>query len=328
MGLPRIAVLRTGGTIESVGKDRLDLAWYPDNDERLEDGELIRRVPELTRIAEIVEIPSRSLDPDMLDWLRWLGLIQRAAADGAAGVVVTHGTNPLDELAYFLHLTIKTTVPVVVTGAMRPSSGLGADGYLNLVNAVRVAVHPAAAGLGVLVVMNDAILSARDVVKASTHRIEAFRAPDLGPLGYADADGAVVIAHRPARPHTIATVFDVARLTELPRVDIVMGYVGSDGALIDAAVAAGARGIVSAASGAGRPNKRENEALDRAASAGVVVVQASRTGSGRTTPSPWLRRRGLIAAGDLQPWKARVLLVLGLTVTHDVCEMQRVFDTY
>jgi L-asparaginase len=243
------------------------------------------------------------------------------------GIVVTAGTNPLDELAYFLHLAAKTTQTIVVTGAMRPSSGLGADGPLNLVNAVRVAVSPEAVGLGVLVVMNETIYSARDVTKNSTHRVQAFVARDTGPIGYADADR-IAMLHRPIRRHTLETEFSVAGRKDLPRVDVVLSYVGADEALIDAAVAVGARGLVSAGSGAGRPGARENAAFDRAVASGVTVCQASRVGSGRVTLSPWLLRRGLIAAGDLQPWKARVLLMLALTVTTDRAAIQQMFDTY
>jgi L-asparaginase len=261
------------------------------------------------------------------DWLNILETTQRAAARGVDGIVVTVGTNPLDELAYFLHLAAKTSQTIVVTGAMRPSSGLGADGPLNLVSAVRVAASPEAVGLGVLVVMNESIYSARDVTKSNTHRVHAFVARDTGPIGYADADR-VTMLHRPIRRHTVDTEFSVEGRTELPRVDIIVSYVGADEALIDAAVAAGARGLVSAGSGAGRPSARENAAYDRAVSDGVMVCQASRVGSGRVTLAPWLVRRGLVAAGDLQPWKARVLLMLALTVTADRAAVQRMFDIY
>jgi L-asparaginase len=327
--LPRIAVIATGGTIESVGKDRLDLAWYPATERRLEEGELIASVPEVTQIADIIQLPTRGSPREMTiaDWLRILDATQRATELGVDGIVVTAGTNPLDELAYFLHLAAKTTRPIVVTGAMRPSSGLGADGPLNLVNAVRVASSPDAVGLGVLVVMNESIYSARDVTKSNTHRVHAFVARDTGPVGYADADR-ITMLHRPVRPHTLDSEFAIAGRTDLPRVDIVVSYVGADEALIDAAVAAGARGLVSAGSGAGRPGARENAAFDRAVLAGVTVCQASRVGSGRVTLSPWLVRRGLVAAGDLQPWKARVLLMLALTVTTDRTAIQRLFDTY
>jgi L-asparaginase len=196
-----------------------------------------------------------------------------------------------------------------------------------VVNAIRVAADPAAEGRGVLVAMNDAIFGARDVTKGATYRLAAFQGRDAGPLGYADADGQVVWLHRTEKRHTTQTPFSVEGLESLPRVDVVVSYVGADGAMIDAAVAAGAKGIVSAGTGAGRPTPSEDEALDRAAGVGVVICQGSRVGSGRVVAAPALKRRGFVAAGDLQPWKARVLLQLALTVSTDMAEIQELFDT-
>lgn len=328
----RVALIFTGGTIDSVGADRLDLAWYLETGQRLADGELVARVPELTSIAEVEEVPFRRLpsqaitDADLLDLVGTIhGLFE---GDRADGVVVTHGTNTLEETAYFLHLALKTDRPVVLVGAMRPSSAISADGYLNLLNGVRVATDCASRGMGVLVVLNDAIHSARDVTKTATYRVETFQGRDLGPLGYSDADGRVVYYHRPFRPHTLATEFDVSGLAELPRVDVVLSYLGADGAMVDAAVAAGARGVISAGTGAGRPTPGEMAALDRAREAGVLICQGTRVGSGRVARSPGLRRKGWVACDNLQPWKARILLRLALSQTSDPDEVQRVFDTY
>jgi L-asparaginase len=329
---PRVALIFTGGTIDSVGTDRLDLAWYIEAGKRLDDGELVGRVPELASVADVEEIPFRRLpsqsisDADLLDLVRLVHDI--FANDRADGVVITHGTNTLEETAYFLHLTLKTDKPVVIVGAMRPSSAISADGYLNLLNGVRVAGDPASRGLGVLVVLNDTIHSARDVTKTATYRVETFQGRDLGPLGYADNDGRVMFYHRPARPHTTATEFDLESLGELPRVDVVVSYLGADGTMIDAATAAGARGVISAGTGAGRPTPGEDKALERASAAGVVICQGTRVGSGRTVQSPGLKRKGWIGADNLQPWKARILLRLGLARTSDPDELQRLFDTY
>jgi L-asparaginase len=207
---------------------------------------------------------------------------------------------------------------VVVVGATRPASGLSSDGDLNLMNAVRVAASPEARGQGCLVVLNDTIHAARDVTKTNTFRVHTFQGTDVGPLGFADADGRVVFSHVPARR---LPPFSVEHLTSLPRVDVVVSYVGADGVMVDAAVAAGAQGIVSAGTGAGRPTPAEEAALERARDGGVVIVQASRVGSGRVAP------RQFIAADNLQPWKARVLLALALTVTRDQAEIQRLFET-
>src|SRR5499427_9531923 len=201
--LPRIGLMLTGGTIDSVGTDRLDLAWYIEAGKRLGTGELIAQLPELARIATVREIPFRRLhshalvDKDWLDLLRTIhSIFDRNEADG---IVITHGTNTLEETAYFLNLTLKTDKPVVIVGSMRPSSAISADGDLNVVNAVRVAADPQSAGRGCLVVMNDTIFNARDVTKNATYRVEAFESRDLGPLGFADADGRVVYYHHTAR---------------------------------------------------------------------------------------------------------------------------------
>ena len=330
--LPRVALLLTGGTIDSLGADRLDLAWYLEADRRLDSGELLARIPELGSIATMEEIPFRRLPSHALlarDWLELLRLLHGIFdQDRADGVVITHGTNTLEETAYFLTLTLKTDRPVVLVGAMRPASGLGADGDLNLLNAVRVAADPASRGRGVLVVLNDTVLSARDATKSATFRVQTFEGRDLGPLGYADADGRVVYYHRSARRHTLESDLRADHLDDLPRVDVVVSYMGADGVMIDAAVAAGAQGIVSAGMGSGYPTPAEAAALARAHQQGVVICQASRVGSGRVVSSPSLRRNGYVAADNLQPWKARVLLALALTVTRDPVELQRYFDTY
>jgi L-asparaginase len=329
---PRVALILTGGTIDSVGTDRLDLAWYIEAGKRLDDRELVARVPELRSIADVDEIPFRRLpsqsisDADLLDLVRLIHGIFRD--DRADGIVITHGTNTLEETAYFLQLTLKTDKPVVIVGAMRPSSAISADGDLNLLNGVRVAGDPASRGMGVLVVLNDTIHSARDVTKTATYRVETFQGRDLGPLGYADNDGRVVFYHRPVRPHTTATEFDLESLGELPRVDVVVSYLGADGTLVDAAAAAGARGIISAGTGAGRPTPDEAMALERASAAGVVICQGTRVGSGRTVRSPGLTSKGWIGSDNLQPWKARILLRLGLARTANADELQRLFDTY
>jgi L-asparaginase len=212
---------------------------------------------------------------------------------------------------------------------MRPSSALSADGYLNVVNAVKVAADPGSHGRGCLLVMNDTIHNGRDVTKNATYRVEAFQSRDLGPLGYADADGRIVYYHAPTRKHTTATEFDVRELQALPRVDVVVSYVGADGRMIEAAAAAGAKGIVSAGTGAGRPTPAEDEAFDRMfRETGMIMCLCSRVSAGRVVRSPGLARRGFVAGDNLQAWKARVLLSLALTRTSDAADIQRMFDTY
>jgi L-asparaginase len=330
---PRVVLLLTGGTIDSVGKDRLDLAWYIEAGKRLQDGELLRQIPELRDIAEVQEIPFRRLPSHALvdrDWLDLLRTIHSIFADDRAdSIVITHGTNTIEETAYFLNLTVKTHKPVVVVGSMRPSSAISADGYLNVVNAIKVAADPSSLGRGCLLVMNDTIFNGRDVTKNATYRVEAFQSRDLGPLGFADADGKIVYYHQSTRKHTVDTEFDVQYLPSLPRVDIVLSYVGADGTMIEAAAKAGAKGIVSAGTGAGRPTPAEDAAFDKAYKEnGMLMCLCSRVASGRVVRSPDLARRGFVAGDNLPPWKARILLSLALTKTDNADEIQRMFDVY
>ncbi len=331
--LPKIGLILTGGTIDSVGTDRLDLAWYMEANKRLGNGELLAQLPELKGIADVEEIPFRRLPSQALTYKDWLDLVRKIhdifSQGQVNGIVVTHGTNTLEETAYFLNLTLKTDRPVVLVGSMRPSSAISADGYLNVVNAVRVAADPASRGRGCLVVMNDTIFSGREVTKNSTYRVQAFQSRDLGPLGFADADGKVIYYHLPARRHTVETEFDVLSEQSLPRVDVVLSYAGADGTMIRAAVGAGAKGIVSASTGAGRPTPLEDEAFDKAyADHKVLMCLSSRVASGRVVRSPGLARRGFVAADNLQPWKARILLSLAISKTNNADEIQRMFDIY
>ncbi|HEU4341944.1 MAG TPA: asparaginase, partial [Candidatus Binatia bacterium] len=316
--LPRVALIITGGTIDSVGKDRLDLAWYIEAGKRLGDGELLRQLPELKDIAQVEETPFRRLPSHALVDKDWLDLVRTIHTildqDRADGIVITHGTNTIEETAYFLNLTLKTDKPVVVVGSMRPSSAISADGYLNVVNAIKVAADPNSRGRGCLLVMNDTIYNGRDVTKNATYRVEAFQSRDLGPLGFADADGKIIYYHTPVKKHTVNSEFDVRSLQSLPRVDIVVSYVGADGKMIEAAAAAGAKGIVSAGTGAGRPTPPEDQAFDKAyKETGMIMCLCSRVASGRVVRSPGLAKRGFVAGDNLQPWKARLLLALALT---------------
>ncbi len=331
--LPKIAVIGTGGTISGVGRDQLDYYEYGTSGRFMHVDELVAGVPELARVADVVPVRYKnvgSTEIEPLDWLALLRIINETIAGDPtiAGVVVTHGTATLEETAYFLDLAVKVPVPVVVVGAMRPSSALGADGGANLLNGVRVAGSPEARGMGVLVVLNDEINAARDVAKTSNYRVQTFVSRDFGILGYADADR-VKFYRRPLRVAAPDTEFDVAGLSDLPRVDIIPAYAGADAALVDAALAAGAKGIVSAGFPSGSPSPAQKAALKQAAGAGVVVVQSSRSGSGRVIDDKVaLRDAGFVAADSLTPQKARILLMMALTVSSNVDEIRRMFDTY
>jgi L-asparaginase len=325
--LPRIALISTGGTIDSLGADRLDLAWYTEARSRLSEGALLESLPELAGLAEVCEVPFQrtpSYEFTAATWSRLAGEVQAQIDGGADGVLVTHGTNTIEETAFLLSLTVRCDVPVVLVGAMRPANAIGSDGALNLLQAVRLAASEAARGHGVLVLLNDTVFAARDVGKRATFRADAFWGGDLGPLGYVDADGLVDIRHSHLR--NSMPPFGVGEVAGMPRVDIVVSHVGADGALIDAAVASGARGIVSAGTGAGRPTTGEAEALDRAAERGVVVCQSTRVPTGRVSRSPRMRASARVVTGSMPPWQARIALGLCLARTAEPDAVQGLLD--
>jgi L-asparaginase len=330
--LPRIAVIGTGGTISSLGASSLDVLDYPEFGQKLSCEALLERFPETGLVAEPVPITFRQVGSTAIgpaDWLELRTLIQRtAAADPAiAGFVIPHGTATLEETAFFLNLTLGVSQPVVLVGAQRPASALGSDAGMNLVNALRVAGSAEARGMGVLVVLNDEIHPARDVVKTSTYRVQTFRSFDFGALGHVDGDGPHFY-RAPLKAHMPDTQFAGRDIANLPRVEIVYSYAGTDGVLVRAAVAAGARGLVSAGFAPGSPTPEQRTAFIEAAQAGVIVVQCSRAASGRVAPRRHLREAGIVAGEDFSPQKARILLMLMLTTTSDIAEIQTAFQTY
>ena len=330
--LPRIAVIGTGGTISSLGNGSLDVLDYPDFGQKLTSEALLDKFPETRLVAEPVpvtykQVGSTAIGPD--DWCELRRMIHKIAADDPriAGFVIPHGTATLEETAFFLNLTLATPHPVVLVGAQRPASALGTDAGTNLVNALQVAGSAEARGKGVLVVLNNEIHPARDVVKTSTYRVQTFRSFDFGALGHVDGDG-VQFYRAPLKLHMPDTVFAGREFGTLPRVDIVLSYAGADTALIDAAIGAGAKGIVSAGFAPGSPSPAQQEALVAAAKAGIVVVQCSRAASGRVAPRRRLRETGIVAGEDFSPQKARILLMLMLTTTGDVGDIQTAFQMY
>jgi len=328
---PRIAVIGTGGTISSLGASALDVLDYPDFGQKLGCEALLDRFPETRIVADPVPATFRQVGSTEIGPNEWAGLralIHRIAGEdpAVAGFVIPHGTATLEETAFFLNLSLATSQPVVVVGAQRPASALGTDAGMNLVNALRVAGSVEARGKGVLVVLNDEIHAARDVVKTSTYRLQTFRSVDFGALGHADGDG-VHFYRAPTRAHMPDTPFAGLELAAFPRVEIIYSYAGADGALVDAAVAAGARGIVSAGFAPGSPTPEQRSAFERAAKSGIVVVQCSRA-SGRVAPRRRLRESGIVAGEDFSPQKARILLMLALTTTSDIAEIQRLFQSY
>jgi L-asparaginase len=331
--LPRIAVIGTGGTISSLGASSLDVLDYPDFGQKLTAEALIERFPETRLVADPITVTFRQVGSTEIgpeEWLELRALIHKTARDdpAIAGFVIPHGTATLEETGFFLNLTLAVSQPVVLVGAQRPASALGTDAGMNLVNALRVAGSPESRGKGVLVVLNDEIHAARDVVKTSTYRVQTFRSLDFGALGHVDGDG-VRFYRSPLRAHMPDTAFSGLDLAlPLPRVDIVYSYAGADGALVDAAAAAGARGIISAGFAPGSPTPEQRTAFERAAKAGIVIVQCSRAFSGRVAPRRRLRESGIVAGEDFSPQKARILLMLMLSTTTDIAAIQQAFQAY
>lgn len=329
--LPKVVILGTGGTIQSKGATRMVRNDYTAG--KIDVAELVGSIPELNKIARIdavqfTNIGSPGMTPEI-----WKDLAEKinalAASDPAiAGFVVTHGTNTLEETAYFLHLTVRTDKPVVIVGAQRPSTAISADGPLNLYNAVRVAIEPTARGKGVLICMNQQINSAREGTKTSAYKVETFQSRDLGFLGVVDPDQ-VEFFRAPVRKHTGASEFDLAKIASFPRVDVIDSYAAAPADLIDFVVSAGAKGIVLSGHGAGGSSPAQGKAFKAAVEKGVAVAAATRTGSGRVIASAKMTENGVVAADNLLPHKARILLMLAVASGKTSREeLTRIFEQY
>ena len=330
---PTVRVIGTGGSIAGVGPDRIDFILYPEIGDHITIQQSLDRVPEIQDIAEVRSEDLVSVGSTAIGATEWLALARRINQifrdeTDVAGVAITHGTATLEETSYFLHLTVKSTRPVVITGAMRPPTALSTDSDLNLLDAVRTAACPEAVGLGVLTVLNNEIQCGRDVTKASTFRVETFRPNELGFLGYADSDGKVVFYRAPLRRHTVDTPFMVDDMTTLPRIDIVYSYAGADGLLVDAVRNNRSDGLILAGFGGGTFPPAVIDAAVKLVEDGIPVVLATRSTAGRVVITPKKEEQGFIVSDNLLPQKARVLLMLGLTVTKDRHELQQLFYHY
>lgn len=333
--LPHVHFVATGGTISNRTGGRLTAE------------ELTKNMPGVDNYARVTYEQFANVASSELSLAQWLELSKHindlfAKDKELAGVVVTSGTDTLEETAFFLHLTVHDARPVVLVGSMRNPSTVGYEGAANLLEGVRVAADPASRNKGALVVLNDEINSARNVTKTDALRLQTFRSRDYGQLGVVDRDRVVFYSQITQR-HNEQTEFDISKVTELPRVDVIMVYQGASGDLIKAAVDNGAKGIVIAVAGAGATSGTQNEGLSYAASKGVFIVTSTRTGSGRIappqrggnaaagpqpTPEQQRRRQFTIAGEDHTPIKARILLMVALTKTTDRNELQRIFSEY
>jgi L-asparaginase len=328
--LPTVVVLATGGTIAGAAASDVQ-AKYTSGQVGVE--QLLAAVPQAAKLArlrgeQISNIGSQDMNDEV--WLRLARRVNELTAmPDVSGVVITHGTDTIEETAYFLNLVVKSRKPVVLTAAMRPSTALSADGPLNFYNAVAVAANKDAAGRGVLVVVNDWVHGASSLTKTSTTAVQTFLSPLSGLIATV-AYGEVEFHRGPIGRHTIDSEFSVDGVTSLPRVDIIMAYENMDGALIDAAVAAGARGVVIAGVGNGNMTASAVETLAKHAKNGIAAVRASRVTIGRVGRNVELDddKLGLVASLDLNPQKARVLLRLALLKPRPAAELQRLFDEY
>jgi L-asparaginase len=330
---PRVKLFGTGGTIASLGQGPLDFTDYGVTKQKISVQEHLDRLPDVKGVVEIEAEQVLSVGSPLIgppEWVTLAGRINQAfdADPGLAGIALTHGTNTMEETAYFLNLTVKSDRPVVMTGAMRPASAISTDADINLLDSVRLAASPDARNKGVMVVLNNEIIAAREVTKTNTYRVDTFSGGPMGILGYMDSDGKSVFYQTPTRKHTYQTEFSVPQDTPIPRVDIVYAYAGGDGVQVRAAVAAGAKGIISAGSGAGGGAPDYNTALEEASAQGIPVVQASHVGSGRVVMTQRRKEHGFIVSDNLSPKKSRILLMLGLMVTDDKSHLQEMFFSY
>ncbi len=324
---PKVAILATGGTIAGSIDSAVATTGYTAGVVGVDV--LIKAVPEIQNLAKIEGQQIANIDSsNMRDeiWLKLAQEINKLFASGVDGVVITHGTDTMEETAYFLNLTIKSDKPVVLVGAMRPSTAISADGPKNLYNAVALAADKNAKG--VMVAMNDKIQSARAVVKTHTLNVDAFSSPDFGDMGYI-VDGKVYFYNNVAKAHTKKTPFDVKNLKELPKVDILYSYSNDgSGVAAKALFENGTKGIVVAGSGAGSIHEAQKEVLKELLDKGLKVAVSSRVVAGRVAVSEADKKLGFISAEDLNPQKARVLLMLALTKTNDPKKIQEYFLKY
>jgi L-asparaginase len=330
--LPRIRVLATGGTIAGAQATQAD-AGYKSGTFSVDD--LIKAVPQLKNIAEMSGEQVANIGSQTMNYEVWLKLARRVnevlQMDDVDGVVITHGTDTMEETGYFLSLVVKSDKPVVLVGSMRPATAISADGPINLYNGVALAGSPEAEGRGPLVVLNDTIHYAREAQKMHTTHMDTFDSPNRGIAGVMNTGKATFYSYITTR-HTTKSEFSVDGLTpdNLPLVVVVYSYVNLGGQIIDALVERGVKGIVLAGVGDGNTTDAALAALEKAAKKGVAVVRSSRTGSGLVDRNVEVNddKLGLIAGMELSPQKARILLTLGLTKTSDPNKLQQFFNEY
>ena len=325
--LPTVAVFATGGTIAGAGSLGKATNYRPG---QLDVNALLDMAAGARDVANVRAAQVCNVNSDDITAAHWIEIaraIDEVAADPEVdGFVVTHGTDTLDETAYFLNLVAKTDKPIVLTGAMRPATATSADGPMNLLQSIALAGSPQARGRGAMVVFSDGIFGGRDVRKISTFQTDAFSASDFGCMGYM-IDGEPHFYNASSKAHTVATEFCASDFDELPSVAVAYFAVDADPHVLDYFVESGARGIVLAGAGAGCYSRAWNERIVSLSDTGVPFVRSSRIGAGMITRDD-AYAGNLVKGNDLAPQKAAVLLRLALTRTNDVAEIQAMFDRY
>ncbi|AHL70407.1 type II asparaginase [Bacillus altitudinis MN12] len=327
--LSNIKVLATGGTIAGSSDSNTDTTGYKSG--ALGIDKVIASVPQLKDIANVTGEQVANVGSENVDNALLLKLAKRVNQllndDQVDGIVVTHGTDTLEETAYFLHLVVKSDKPVVVVGSMRPASAISADGPLNLYHAVKIASTKEAKGKGVMVTLNDRIASARFITKTNTTTTDSFKSLEQGYIG--EVAGEVVsFYNEPTRKHTADSEFDISKLKELPQVDILYGYQNDQKYVYDAAVKEGAKGIVVAAAGNGTMSTEAINGATDAVKKDVVIVRSSRAGNGIVTHEKMDDEHHFVSSDSLNPQKARILLMLALTKTKDPDKIQSYYEQY
>ncbi len=327
---PKVTILATGGTIAGAAASGTQ-AGYTSGAVTIDA--MLAAVPGIDKLATIKGEQVSNVGSQDMSFEILLKLAKRineiAPHADVDGIVITHGTDTMEESAYFLNLTVKTDKPVVMVGSMRPSTAVSADGPLNLYNAVGVAADPRAKGRGVLVVMNDQIHAAHSLTKTSTTAVETFMSPGRGLVGVS-LYGKNDFYNSPTWKHTTQSQFDISNVTKLPRVDVIFADIDMSTDLIDAAVANGAKGLVIAGVGNGNMTKAAVDACSRATQKGVVVVRSSRVPTGVVGRNVELDddKLGFVASYELNPQKARILLALALLEKRSVSDIQQLYDLY
>jgi len=328
--LPNVRVLATGGTIAGAQPSATDYGYRPG---AYDVNSLLKAVPNLDLLAVITGEQVANIGSQDMNDAIWLKLANRVnavlAEPGMGGILITHGTDTLEETSYFLSLVTKSDKPVVMVGSMRPATAISADGPGNIYNGVAVVADPGAKGKGTLVVLNDTIHYARNVMKTETTSVQTFRSLNRGPAGVVHT-GKIRWFEPMDKKQGLASEFSIENLDKLPRVDIIYAHANMSADLIDAAIRNGAKGIVVAGVGDGNMTTPALDALTKAAKSGVVVVRSTRLAQGVVLRNNEVNddERGFVASGELNPAKSRVLLQLALTKTNDPVHIQKMFYEY